>query len=159
MAKRRAEALALGPPCARFFPHAPRPKRRRIDLELRCAALPSGESGCRLKRKREAMEKGGRGEGGGGGRGGGGHEEEAAGQSKRRAAEEEARGGPEKEEEKELAASPAQENEDDVWHYNSFQYWRSPLPTINLSDILDLENESAVADRDSSSIGLSEMET
>ncbi|KAH0628255.1 hypothetical protein JD844_009157 [Phrynosoma platyrhinos] len=54
---------------------------------------------------------------------------------------------------------PEEENEDDVWHYNSFQYWRSPLPTIHLSDILDLENNRAVDERESSSIGISEMET
>nr|XP_008101490.1 PREDICTED: uncharacterized protein C9orf40 homolog [Anolis carolinensis] len=156
MAKRRAEALALGAPCARFFPPAPRPKRRRSDLEQRCAALRWGEGGCCPKRKREAME----GEGGGGGRGGH-EEEEAAPQNKRRVeeAEAEASGPPDEEKKKELAASPARENEDDVWCYNSFQYWRSPLPTINLSDILDLESKNAVADRDSSSIGLSEMET
>ncbi|XP_044302816.1 uncharacterized protein C9orf40 homolog isoform X3 [Varanus komodoensis] len=51
------------------------------------------------------------------------------------------------------------EHEDDVWHYNSFQYWRSPIPTIDLTDILDLEKDDAIEARDSSGVGISEMET
>uniref|UniRef100_A0A8D0E0S6 Putative WW-binding domain-containing protein n=1 Tax=Salvator merianae TaxID=96440 RepID=A0A8D0E0S6_SALMN len=51
------------------------------------------------------------------------------------------------------------EREHDVWHYNSFQYWRSPLPTIDLSDILDLEKDDPVETSNYGSVGFSEMET
>ncbi|XP_077200894.1 uncharacterized protein C9orf40 homolog isoform X1 [Paroedura picta] len=57
------------------------------------------------------------------------------------------------------AAPTAEEHQDDVWHYNSFQYWRPPLPAIDLSDILDLEKENMVKTRLCSRTGLSEMET
>ncbi|XP_077200895.1 uncharacterized protein C9orf40 homolog isoform X2 [Paroedura picta] len=52
-----------------------------------------------------------------------------------------------------------EQHQDDVWHYNSFQYWRPPLPAIDLSDILDLEKENMVKTRLCSRTGLSEMET
>ncbi|KAJ6669610.1 hypothetical protein lerEdw1_000159 [Lerista edwardsae] len=153
MAKRGAEALACRAPWESHFSHAPLPKRSRSDSErrgLRCAPLWGGGS-CK-KRKRTEEDDG-----------------ETAG--RKRPAPSKA-SGPQKEAgpgtaslqgstrplPKE-AASGSDLDENDVWHYNSFQYWKSPLPTIDLSDILDLEKNDTVEARDSSTIGLSEMET
>nr|XP_028604885.1 uncharacterized protein C9orf40 homolog [Podarcis muralis] len=159
MAKRGALAAAAALAC-----HAP-------GCESFAAAAPP-----LLKRRRAEAERKEEPPPGGGGEGGGG-----GGLKRKRAAEEEearaakrpsvapgggaagapalsrppgsvsARGGRPK--------APLEEPEDDVWRYNSFQYWRSPLPAINLSDILDLEKDDAIDARRSSSVCLSEMET
>ncbi|XP_062456456.1 uncharacterized protein C9orf40 homolog [Rhea pennata] len=42
---------------------------------------------------------------------------------------------------KERAAAAQQEEE--FCQYNSFLYWRTPLPTLDLSDIQDLDGETA----------------
>ncbi|XP_062984635.1 uncharacterized protein C9orf40 homolog [Elgaria multicarinata webbii] len=175
MAKRGAEALACRAPYHSLLPHAPLPKRSRSDFERReprCAALRH-EGGTKRKRAEEEEGK---------------EQEEgvAAVPSGKRPA---ALKGPAEERGRALSPSllegttpqptganmeaealaegskgrgtpelPAQ-HEDDVWHYNSFQYWRSPLPIIDLTDILDLEKIDTVEARDSSSVGLSEMET
>ncbi|XP_042310843.1 uncharacterized protein C9orf40 homolog [Sceloporus undulatus] len=176
MAKRRSEPLALGSsPCPRFLP----PKRSRRELQPPWAArwLGGGGGGGGQKRKwEESMEP----PGGGGGRrrsNNGDQEEEeeevtvncerpSSSSSAEESAKEEkgqallCNASLTPEEGASKSISPAQkENEDDVWRYNSFQYWRSPLPTIHLSDILDLENNKAVDERETSSIGMSEMET
>ncbi|XP_048188346.1 uncharacterized protein C9orf40 homolog [Perognathus longimembris pacificus] len=38
-------------------------------------------------------------------------------------------------------AAPRQHNEE-FWQYNTFQYWRNPLPPIDLADIADVSEDS-----------------
>ncbi|XP_044302815.1 uncharacterized protein C9orf40 homolog isoform X2 [Varanus komodoensis] len=178
MAKRGAEALACRAPCHSLLSHAPAPKRSRADFERReprCVALQSGDK----KRKRAwAAEEEKEAEA-----------EAAAPRGKRSAGMKaplkeqgwalgarplegaaQCQGLARRSREAEAAASgenwrgcpppkASAEHEDDVWHYNSFQYWRSPIPTIDLTDILDLEKDDAIEARDSSGVGISEMET
>ncbi|XP_053265131.1 uncharacterized protein C9orf40 homolog [Podarcis raffonei] len=153
-------------------------KRGALSAALACHA-PGCESFAAaapplLKRRRAEAERKEEPPGGGGGGGGGlkrkraEEEEEAARAAKRPSVapgggvagatalsrppgSASARGGRPK--------APLEEPEDDVWRYNSFQYWRSPLPAIDLSDILDLEKDGAIDARRSSSVCLSEMET
>uniref|UniRef100_A0A674K790 Uncharacterized protein n=1 Tax=Terrapene triunguis TaxID=2587831 RepID=A0A674K790_9SAUR len=49
----------------------------------------------------------------------------------------------------------------EFWQYNSFQYWRAPLPAIDLSVILDLDGENMTDARTTSRIEIieTEMET
>lgn len=41
----------------------------------------------------------------------------------------------------EWGAAPRQFNEE-FWQYNTFQYWRNPLPPIDLADIEDINEDS-----------------
>ncbi|XP_065262593.1 uncharacterized protein C9orf40 homolog [Emys orbicularis] len=54
-----------------------------------------------------------------------------------------------------------EEHEEEFWQYNSFQYWRAPLPAIDLSVILDLDGENMTDARTTSRIEIieTEMET
>ncbi|XP_039217393.1 uncharacterized protein C9orf40 homolog [Crotalus tigris] len=161
MAKRKAEAVACRAPCQpRSFPHAPPSKRSRSDLERweSRGAARWLENGGEKKRKWTVAA--------------GGDEAEAGG---KRLAEGTARREPEQRlpidagmatEAAALAGGDAtgsqggpQKPEDDVWHYNSFQFWKLPLPAIDLSDIQELEKGSITETRSSSSPSLSEMET
>ncbi|XP_062064410.1 uncharacterized protein C9orf40 homolog [Lepus europaeus] len=40
-------------------------------------------------------------------------------------------------------AAPLQHNEE-FWQYNTFQYWRNPLPPIDLADIEDVNEDSLI---------------
>lgn len=42
-------------------------------------------------------------------------------------------------------AAPLQHNEE-FWLYNTFQYWRDPLPPVDLSDIEDVNQTEATLD-------------
>nr|XP_056704894.1 uncharacterized protein C9orf40 homolog [Euleptes europaea] len=170
MAKRGAEAVACRAPWETFAPHPPA-KRARGEpgpKEPPCGKAPWGGGGCK-KRKRAGEEgetpakRRGRPEG---------PAPPASssvweGTRKRRqeqpgllpGSDEEAGSGGAPKHPWSPKASMAAEHEDDVWHYNSFQYWRPPLPAIELSDILNLEKENMVKTRHSNSAGLSEMET
>lgn len=48
------------------------------------------------------------------------------------------RAGPRREE---WGAAPRQHDEE-FWQYNTFQYWRNPLPPIDLADIEDISEDS-----------------
>uniref|UniRef100_A0A8C3PAG1 Uncharacterized protein n=1 Tax=Chrysemys picta bellii TaxID=8478 RepID=A0A8C3PAG1_CHRPI len=52
-------------------------------------------------------------------------------------------------------------HEEEFWQYNSFQYWRAPLPAIDLSVILDLDGENMTDARTTSRTEIieTEMET
>ncbi|KAM7166712.1 uncharacterized protein C9orf40 homolog [Macrochelys suwanniensis] len=54
-----------------------------------------------------------------------------------------------------------EEHEEEFWQYNSFQYWRAPLPAIDLSVILDLNGERTTDARTTSRTEIieTEMET
>ncbi|CAM5146339.1 unnamed protein product [Natator depressus] len=54
-----------------------------------------------------------------------------------------------------------EEHEEEIWQYNSFQYWRAPLPAIDLSGILDLDGENMTDARTTSRTEIieTEMET
>ncbi|XP_061468931.1 uncharacterized protein C9orf40 homolog [Rhineura floridana] len=181
MAKRGAEALACRSfGCESFLTQAPMPKRSRSDPERKeppCSEL------LRLKRKRAGAEEdeeekkatsGGKrpsvvnGSGSQKERGLGAifhlggttrpqEEEQQQQQLLLPGTDMEAAAGGELRDRR--TPKPPDEHEDDVWHYNSFQYWRSPLPTIELSDILDLKKDDTVEARHSSSGHLPEMET
>ncbi|XP_047623736.1 uncharacterized protein C9orf40 homolog [Phacochoerus africanus] len=43
----------------------------------------------------------------------------------------------------EWGATPRQFNEE-FWQYNTFQYWRNPLPPIDLADIEDINEDSLI---------------
>ncbi|XP_066468670.1 uncharacterized protein C9orf40 homolog [Tiliqua scincoides] len=152
MAKRGAEALAYRAPWESLLlpPPAPRAKRSRSDCERpRRAAVWAG--GKKRKREEEEAAEAARGKRPA--------PSETSGLRKEAEAGAVPPQGPTPLVPEEAAASGGDLDENDVWNYNSFQYWRSPLPTIDLSDILDLEKDDTVEARDSSSIGLSEMET
>ncbi|XP_048360219.1 uncharacterized protein C9orf40 homolog [Sphaerodactylus townsendi] len=168
MAKYGAEALAVSVPWETFAAHPP---TKRAHSELGARDPPYGENpwsggGCK-KRKRTEEETSGdqpvasKQEGLQEGRG------LPAGTSVLEGTGTQRQEQPESDEEDGLGeacpwspkSSMAQEHEDDAWRYNSFQYWRPPLPAIDLNDILNLENENMVKTRHSSHAGLSEMET
>ncbi|KAM6468679.1 uncharacterized protein C9orf40 homolog [Liasis olivaceus] len=176
MAKRRAEAVACCAPCQHYLPHAPPSKRSRSDLERRESRGEAvwRESGCEKKRKWMGAEEGD--EAGASGKRPMGlkergslkawgpvpAEETARRESEQRrsllvgmATEAAALAGGDATASQERPEEP----EDDVWHYNSFQFWRLPLPTIDLSDIQELEKDTITETRSSSSTTLSEMET
>ncbi|XP_060136188.1 uncharacterized protein C9orf40 homolog [Zootoca vivipara] len=151
MAKRgAAAALAChAPGCESFAAAAPLLKRRRGDPERKEEPRGGGGGGGLKRQRAEEGEE---------------EEAEAAARAAKRGRGAtalsrqqrpqgcgSARGGRPK--------APLEEHEDDVWRYNSFQYWRSPLPAIDLSDILDLEKDDTIDARQSSSVCLSEMET
>ncbi|XP_075787842.1 uncharacterized protein C9orf40 homolog [Pelodiscus sinensis] len=54
-----------------------------------------------------------------------------------------------------------EEHEEEFWEYNSFQYWRAPVPAIDLSVILDLDGENMRESRTTSRTEIieTEMET
>ncbi|XP_043371261.1 uncharacterized protein C9orf40 homolog [Dermochelys coriacea] len=54
-----------------------------------------------------------------------------------------------------------EEHEEEIWQYNSFQYWRAPLPAIDLSVLLDLDGENMTNARTTSRTEIieTEMET
>ncbi|KAG8130654.1 hypothetical protein E2320_017357 [Naja naja] len=162
MAKRRAEEVACRAPCQpRSFPRAPPSKRSRSDLERRESRSAAfwRENGGEKKRKWTVVAEGG----------------DEAGAGGKRLAEGTARREPEQRipivagmasEAAALAGGDAtgsqggpEKPEDDVWHFNSFQFWKLPLPTIDLSDIQELEKGSITETRSSSNTSLSEMET
>ncbi|XP_054842909.1 uncharacterized protein C9orf40 homolog [Eublepharis macularius] len=175
MAKRRGEAVAYCAPWETFVSHAPS-KRARSEPELReprCSRTPWSGGGCKKRKRAEedeetaakrpaALERGG-------------PEEEQApaasgGVREGTLTRRQEQPGPLRESDEAAGLGEAlahlcnhktmaEEHEDDVWHYNSFQYWRSPLPAIDLSDILNLEKENTVKTRHFSRAGLSEMET
>ncbi|XP_063151220.1 uncharacterized protein C9orf40 homolog [Candoia aspera] len=176
MAKRRAEAVACRAPYQHYLLHAPPSKRSRSDLERRDSrgsVFWRGSSGEK-KRKWMGAEEGD--EAGVSGK-------RPVGLKERWSPKEwgpvPAEGTTRREPEQRLlllagmateAAALAggdatgsrgqpEEHEDDVWHYNSFQFWKLPLPTIDLSDIQELEKGAITETRSSSSTALSEMET
>ncbi|XP_078533536.1 uncharacterized protein C9orf40 homolog [Lissotriton helveticus] len=151
MAKRRGDStVALrAPPSKRFLgeecrraPYVPRPQaKRKMDLaeersgeEARQAQRPRfaapAQPVCRarsadggLKRPRvdagmhEAVPDPG-----------------AEGESRRRGSTEPIR--------RSLYGSQDQQDGEECWQYNSFHYWRVPLPNIDLSDIVHLDEEN-----------------
>ncbi|XP_075581851.1 uncharacterized protein C9orf40 homolog [Pelecanus crispus] len=52
----------------------------------------------------------------------------------------------------------ADQQEEEFCQYNSFLYWRAPLPTIDLSDIQDLDGEAAPRAKTSSRTDTTETE-
>ncbi|XP_053144843.1 uncharacterized protein C9orf40 homolog [Hemicordylus capensis] len=176
MAKRGAEALACRAPWENFLSHPPVAKRVRSDSERReprCATLWSA-GGCK-KRKRAGEEQEEEAEESTVGKrpaaleASGFCKEPGLAAALQRTTQQQHTLPPEGDVEGAEMASGGDtagrrspklsEKDEDVWCYNSFQYWRSPLPTIDLSDILDLEKDDTKEARDSSSVGLSEMET
>ncbi|XP_060093457.1 uncharacterized protein C9orf40 homolog [Heteronotia binoei] len=176
MTKRGAEAVAFHTPWETFVSHRPS-KRGRSEpglREVRCGKTPWSGGGCK-KRKRAEEDEETSGKGPTALKRSRPQEEQVplastSGWEGTRTRRQEQPGTlPEDEEEAGSGESPAhpwnpkasmaEEHQDDVWHYNSFQYWRSPLPAIDLSDILNLEKENMVKTRHASRSGISEMET
>ncbi|XP_049751176.1 uncharacterized protein C9orf40 homolog [Elephas maximus indicus] len=54
-------------------------------------------------------------------------------------------------------AAPCQHNED-FWQYNTFQYWRNPLPPVDLADIEDVNEDKLTAATLQSSNEVAEIE-
>ncbi|XP_015267044.1 PREDICTED: uncharacterized protein C9orf40 homolog [Gekko japonicus] len=177
MAKRGAEAVAFHAPWETLAPPRP-PKRGRSEpglRELRCGKTPWSGGGCKKRKRAEEDEETSAKWPSGALKRSRPQEEQVPGASASgwegtRTRRKEPPGPlPEADEEAGSGETPAhpwnpktsmaEEHQDDVWHYNSFQYWRPPLPAIDLSDILDLEKENMVKTRNSSGAGLSEMET
>ncbi|XP_074992337.1 uncharacterized protein C9orf40 homolog isoform X2 [Calonectris borealis] len=142
MAKRRAEPLVCHVPIKRFLREPPPPRAAAPERRPRGEAASAGPAAP--KRKLEEAEappgkrpglrgsspRGEQGEAGGRRRRRGGP---AAPQDERTA---EGRAGGRG---KERAAAAEQE---DFCQYNSFLYWRPPLPTLDLSDIQNLDGET-----------------
>lgn len=171
MAKRAAEAVACHAPWEAFVSHRPS-KRGRSDSglgELRCGRTPWSGGGCKKRKRLEGDEETSR--------------KRPTALQRSRSPEEQVplpsssrwEGTRTRRQEQpallagageapaaqpwDPKASLPEEHQDDVWHYNSFQYWRPPLPAIDLSDILGLDEENMVKTRHSNKAGLSEMET
>ncbi|KAL8203278.1 UNVERIFIED_CONTAM: hypothetical protein K2H54_046997 [Gekko kuhli] len=177
MAKREAEAVAFHAPWETFVSPRP-PKRGRKEpglRELRCGKTPWSGDGCKKRKRAGEDEETSAKWGTGAVKRSRPQEEQVPGASAsgwegtRTRRPEQLGPLPEADEEAGSGETPArpwnpqtpvvEEHQDDVWHYNSFQYWRPPLPAIDLSDILDIEKENMVKTRHSSGTGLSEMET
>ncbi|XP_064358604.1 uncharacterized protein C9orf40 homolog [Dromaius novaehollandiae] len=139
MAKRRAEPLVCHVPFKRRLPEPPpraaAPERRPRAEAASAAPKRQLEEAEAPPGKRPGL------------RGGSPRAEqgEAAGRRRRR-------GGPAAPEESQAAAggagdrgkerAAAAEQEEEFCQYNSFLYWRVPLPTLDLSDIQDLDGET-----------------
>ncbi|XP_027742088.1 uncharacterized protein C9orf40 homolog [Empidonax traillii] len=156
MPKRRAEPLMCHVPVKRLLraPSVPRAAERRPRGEaaragpvapkrpLEEAEAPPG------KRPGPSAAGAPPGQGGGGGRR---HGQPAAPQAERAAKGCAGRQGEEQ-------ASAAAEQEEEFCPYNSFLYWRTPLPTIDLSDIQNLVEETPSNIRTSSKTDTTETE-
>ncbi|XP_069481930.1 uncharacterized protein C9orf40 homolog [Ambystoma mexicanum] len=152
MAKRKAESLLalLAPPYKRLLgdhlPHAP-VKRKMDFVEERTvdgarlsqrprSAAPTPPSARSLSvdggLKRPRVDTGGH------------NDQEAApdpgaeGESRRRGSTEPRR--------RSLYGSQDQQDGEECWQYNSFHYWRVPLPNIDFSDILQLDVDNLRAE-------------
>ncbi|XP_066194867.1 uncharacterized protein C9orf40 homolog isoform X2 [Sylvia atricapilla] len=138
MAKRRAETLMCHVPVKRLLrePALPRAGERRSRAEpgpagpaapkrpLEEAEAPPGKRlGPGAPRAQPAAA-------------GGGRRQRGGTAEPRDAAAEEGRAGGRGEE------RTAAEQEEEFCQYNSFLYWRAPLPAIDLSDILNLDEET-----------------
>ncbi|XP_064295605.1 uncharacterized protein C9orf40 homolog [Phalacrocorax carbo] len=144
MAKRRAEPLVCHVPVKRL-PREP-PFSRAVAPERHCRGEAASASPAAPKRRLEEAEappgkrpaprgsgpRGEQGEAGGRRRRRGG----TVAPQDERTAEGQGAGGRGKE-----RASAAAEQED-FCQYNSFLYWRAPLPTIDLSDIQNIDGET-----------------
>ncbi|XP_030113887.4 uncharacterized protein C9orf40 homolog [Taeniopygia guttata] len=153
MAKRRAEPLLCHVPVKRLLrdPALPRAGERRPRAEpggaakrpLEEAEAPPG------KRLGPGAPRAQPGEAGGGRRRRGG----TAAAQDAPAAEGRAGGRG-----KERAAPAAAEQEEEFCQYNSFLYWRPPLPAIDLSDIQNLDEETPSSAKTAARTDTSETE-
>ncbi|XP_056370414.1 uncharacterized protein C9orf40 homolog [Oenanthe melanoleuca] len=139
MAKRRAEPLMCHVPVKRLLrePALPRAGERRPRAEPGCAGPAAPK-----RPLEEAEAPPGKRLGPGGPRA---QPEDAGGGERRRGGTAAPQGAPAAEgrvggRDKERAAAAEQE---EFCQYNSFLYWRAPLPAIDLSDIQNLDEESS----------------
>lgn len=154
MAKRRGDSSVAvrAPPCKRFLgeecrrlPYSPRPQaKRKMDL----AEERTGEGARQAQRPRFAVPaqpvcrarsadgglKRPRVDAGVHGEQEAGPDPGAEGESRRRGSTEPIR--------RCLYGSQDQQDGEECWQYNSFHYWRVPLPNIDLSEIFHLDEEN-----------------
>ncbi|XP_065601541.1 uncharacterized protein C9orf40 homolog [Cyrtonyx montezumae] len=154
MAKRRAEPLLCNAPFKRLLREPPPPRAALPERRPRSEAAGAGPA---AKRKLEEAEAppGKR----PGLRGLRGEHNDAAGRRRRRGGtaashDERTTEGSDGGRGEEPAAAP----QEAFSQYNSFLYWRAPLPTIDLSDIQNLYGENASTDKTASRADTMETE-
>ncbi|XP_004949223.3 uncharacterized protein C9orf40 homolog isoform X1 [Gallus gallus] len=148
MAKRRAEPLVCYAPFKRLLREPPPPPRSNVpERRPRNEAAGAGPAAKRKLEEAEAPPGKRPGLRGGSPRG---EQSDAAGRRRRRGEpaapqDERTAEGSDGRRGEEPAAAPVTQEEFN--QYNSFLYWRAPLPTIDLSDIQSLHGETTSADK------------
>ncbi|XP_021237326.1 uncharacterized protein C9orf40 homolog [Numida meleagris] len=145
MAKRRAESLVCYAPFKRLLREPPPPRAALPERRTRNETAGAGPAAKRKLEEAEAPPGKRPGLRGGSPRG---EQGDAAGRRRRRGGpaapqDERTTEGNDGRRAKEPAATPQEE----FSQFNSFLYWRAPLPTIDLSDIQNLHGETTSADK------------